>query len=191
MYTTEQAAVRLGVARRTVQKWIEAGKLEATKVGRDYIITEATLQTFVPPDMTPGPKTGSLIVTITATRTTDYTTPTAPAGEVRYELRRNGGNPWPRYFTQAALDAGYSLGDLWHLTSHSYAVRRSSWEYPFDAKHLPLMEENRQMLADGKTADDLWRYRSFNPTGRTFLNGICKRVDEHYYVFSDGEVRRV
>ena len=36
--TTKEAAERLGLTLRAVQKMIEAGRLEATKVGRDYII---------------------------------------------------------------------------------------------------------------------------------------------------------
>lgn len=35
---TKEAAERLGLTLRAVQKMIEAGRLEAHKVGRDYII---------------------------------------------------------------------------------------------------------------------------------------------------------
>lgn len=37
-FTTAQAADRLGLTVRAVQKMIEQGRLEAQKVGRDYLI---------------------------------------------------------------------------------------------------------------------------------------------------------
>lgn len=36
--TTKEVAEKLGLTLRAVQKMIEAGRLEAAKVGRDYII---------------------------------------------------------------------------------------------------------------------------------------------------------
>jgi excisionase family DNA binding protein len=43
MITTEQAADKWGVARRTVRSWIERGKLPtAQKMGRDWVIPADT-----------------------------------------------------------------------------------------------------------------------------------------------------
>jgi excisionase family DNA binding protein len=41
--TTREAAEKLGLTLRAVQKMIEAGRLEAHKVGRDYIIRAESL----------------------------------------------------------------------------------------------------------------------------------------------------
>lgn len=49
MMTTAQAAARLGVAVRTIQAWIKSGRLPARKMGRDWFIAEADLETFSPP----------------------------------------------------------------------------------------------------------------------------------------------
>ena len=43
LLTTAEAADRLGLTMRAVQKMIEAGRLEARKVGRDYLIDPAAL----------------------------------------------------------------------------------------------------------------------------------------------------
>lgn len=43
LLTTAEAADRLGLTVRAVQKMIEAGRLEARRVGRDYIISAASL----------------------------------------------------------------------------------------------------------------------------------------------------
>jgi len=43
LLTTAEAAERLGLTVRAVQKMIEAGRLEARRVGRDYIISAASL----------------------------------------------------------------------------------------------------------------------------------------------------
>jgi excisionase family DNA binding protein len=42
--TTKQAAEKLGITPRRVQALIEAGKLPATKFGRDYSIKEKDLK---------------------------------------------------------------------------------------------------------------------------------------------------
>lgn len=44
LLTTTEAAARLGLTMRAVQKMIEAGRLEARKVGRDYVIDPAALE---------------------------------------------------------------------------------------------------------------------------------------------------
>jgi excisionase family DNA binding protein len=44
LLTTAEAADRLGLTMRAVQKMIEAGRLEARKVGRDYLIDPAALE---------------------------------------------------------------------------------------------------------------------------------------------------
>jgi excisionase family DNA binding protein len=41
--TTKEAAEQLGLTLRAVQKMIESGRLEAHKVGRDYIIRAESL----------------------------------------------------------------------------------------------------------------------------------------------------
>lgn len=41
--STKEAAEKLGLTLRAVQKMIEAGRLEAHKVGRDYIIRAEAL----------------------------------------------------------------------------------------------------------------------------------------------------
>lgn len=43
LLTTSEAAERLGLTLRAVQKMIEGGRLEARKVGRDYLIDPAAL----------------------------------------------------------------------------------------------------------------------------------------------------
>ncbi len=43
LLTTSEAADRLGLTVRAVQKMIEAGRLAARKVGRDYLIAPAAL----------------------------------------------------------------------------------------------------------------------------------------------------
>ena len=42
--TTKQVAERLGITPRRVQALIEAGRLPATKFGRDYMIKEKDLK---------------------------------------------------------------------------------------------------------------------------------------------------
>jgi excisionase family DNA binding protein len=44
MITTAEAASRLGLTVRAVQKMIEAGRLSAQKVGRDYLIAPDALE---------------------------------------------------------------------------------------------------------------------------------------------------
>jgi len=44
MITTAEAATRLGLTVRAVQKMIEAGRLSAQKVGRDYLIAPDALK---------------------------------------------------------------------------------------------------------------------------------------------------
>jgi excisionase family DNA binding protein len=44
LLTTKQAAQKLGITPRRVQALIEAGKLPASKFGRDYMIKEADLK---------------------------------------------------------------------------------------------------------------------------------------------------
>jgi excisionase family DNA binding protein len=59
LLTTAEAADRLGLTQRAVQKMIEAGRLAARKVGRDYLISPAALEHI--PRQAPGrpPKTKS------------------------------------------------------------------------------------------------------------------------------------
>lgn len=44
--TTQQAAEELQVQRQTIRKHIKAGKLQATMIGRDYLIRLEDLQAF-------------------------------------------------------------------------------------------------------------------------------------------------
>jgi excisionase family DNA binding protein len=44
MITTAEAATRLGLTVRAVQKMIEAGRLTAQKLGRDYLIAPDALE---------------------------------------------------------------------------------------------------------------------------------------------------
>lgn len=59
MITTAEAASRLGLTVRAVQKMIENGRLSAQKVGRDYLIAPAALESIPkqaagrPPKATP------------------------------------------------------------------------------------------------------------------------------------------
>jgi excisionase family DNA binding protein len=46
LLTTSEAAARLGLTLRAVQKMIEGGRLEARKVGRDYLIDPAALNSI-------------------------------------------------------------------------------------------------------------------------------------------------
>jgi excisionase family DNA binding protein len=52
LLTTPQAAARLGLTVRAVQKMIEAGRLTAQKVGRDYLIDPLALENI--PKQAPG-----------------------------------------------------------------------------------------------------------------------------------------
>ncbi len=47
LYTTDEVAQLLKVARRTVQSWIRSGKLRARKVGSEYRVEADVLRTFV------------------------------------------------------------------------------------------------------------------------------------------------
>jgi excisionase family DNA binding protein len=47
LYTTDEAAQLLKVARRTVQHWIRIGKLKALTVGGAYRIEAQALRAFV------------------------------------------------------------------------------------------------------------------------------------------------
>ncbi len=47
LLTTKDVANRLGVESRTVVQYIKQGRLRATRLGRDYRITEAALQAFL------------------------------------------------------------------------------------------------------------------------------------------------
>lgn len=44
LLTTAEAAEKLGLTVRAVQKMIESGRLQAKRVGRDYIISAASLK---------------------------------------------------------------------------------------------------------------------------------------------------
>ncbi len=44
LLSTAEAAERLGLTIRAVQKMIEAGRLEAQKIGRDYVINPSSLE---------------------------------------------------------------------------------------------------------------------------------------------------
>lgn len=46
LLTTAQAAERLSVSVRRVQKLIQAGRLPANRLGRDYVILAADLESF-------------------------------------------------------------------------------------------------------------------------------------------------
>lgn len=52
LLTTPQAAARLGLTVRAIQKMIEAGRLTAQKVGRDYLIDPLSLENI--PKQAPG-----------------------------------------------------------------------------------------------------------------------------------------
>ncbi len=55
--TTDDAAVRLGVARRTVQLWLRQGRIGgAFKVGRDWLIPVESLDDFELPKRGRPPK---------------------------------------------------------------------------------------------------------------------------------------
>ncbi|MGH9943617.1 MAG: helix-turn-helix domain-containing protein [Pyrinomonadaceae bacterium] len=63
LLTTSEAADRLGLTIRAVQKMIENGRLEARKVGRDYLIDPGALENIPkqmagrpPKSSTPAPK---------------------------------------------------------------------------------------------------------------------------------------
>lgn len=45
--TTDQVSELTGMKKETVQDWIRSGKLQASKPGKDYIITVADLKTFL------------------------------------------------------------------------------------------------------------------------------------------------
>ncbi len=47
LYTTEEVANYLGLTRRTIYTYIEQGKLRAKKVGREYRITQSSLDAFL------------------------------------------------------------------------------------------------------------------------------------------------
>jgi len=62
--TTSQAAQRLGISTVRVQKLIQAGRLEAVKYGRDWLIQEQALEAVAvrkpgrPVGYSPGRKAG-------------------------------------------------------------------------------------------------------------------------------------
>lgn len=46
-YTIEEVSIKLRVAYLTVYRWIKAGKLDALKAGRQYRITQKSLDKFL------------------------------------------------------------------------------------------------------------------------------------------------
>ena len=46
-YTIQEVADKLKVAYLTVYRWIQAGKLEAVKAGKQYRITKENLEKFI------------------------------------------------------------------------------------------------------------------------------------------------
>jgi len=47
MYTLTEVIEILKIDRRTFYRWIEAGKMKATKIGRKYAVKESDLQDFL------------------------------------------------------------------------------------------------------------------------------------------------
>jgi excisionase family DNA binding protein len=45
-YSTTEAAELLGISRIAVFKWIKAGKIEAKKVGRNFVIPRSALERY-------------------------------------------------------------------------------------------------------------------------------------------------
>jgi excisionase family DNA binding protein len=67
LITTADAAARLGLTVRAVQKMIEAGRLPAQKVGRDYLIAPDALETI--PKQAAGRPPGKVSTVIKAATT--------------------------------------------------------------------------------------------------------------------------
>jgi excisionase family DNA binding protein len=51
-----QLAKILGVSRVTVYKWVKAGVIPATKVGKTYVITDKTINEILGKSVSPGAK---------------------------------------------------------------------------------------------------------------------------------------
>lgn len=47
IYTPKEAAAILKVSERTVNEWLRSGKLKASKIGRQWRITETQLNEFL------------------------------------------------------------------------------------------------------------------------------------------------
>jgi putative molybdopterin biosynthesis protein len=47
LYTLQEVANILKVSRQTIYNYVTAGKLKATKFGKEYRVTEANLQEFI------------------------------------------------------------------------------------------------------------------------------------------------
>lgn len=47
LYTLQEVANILRVSRQTIYNYVTAGRLKATKYGKEYRVTEETLQDFI------------------------------------------------------------------------------------------------------------------------------------------------
>jgi excisionase family DNA binding protein len=47
LYTVEEVAKMLQIAEATVRKYIKAGKLEANRIGRPYMVSEESLRNLL------------------------------------------------------------------------------------------------------------------------------------------------
>lgn len=50
VYTLQQVADVLGFKLRTIRQWVKDGKLEATKLGREYRVTQEQLEKLLKGD---------------------------------------------------------------------------------------------------------------------------------------------
>jgi len=75
---------------------------------------------------------------------------------------------------QVAQDEGFTLDTLDRLVRTAPRIRPYSLEYPLRASYLPLLRENLARRERGEPDDALWRWRTFHPTPRTFVQGICR-----------------
>lgn len=46
MLSTKQAASQLGITQQLVRRYCEQGRIKAEKVGRDWVMTQAALDSF-------------------------------------------------------------------------------------------------------------------------------------------------
>lgn len=89
LITTAEAADRLGLTIRAVQKMIEAGRLEAHKVGRDYLIAPDALESIT--KQAPGRPPKTKAVTTSPPGTGKRATGSANAKEGTSTRSRKGG----------------------------------------------------------------------------------------------------
>lgn len=114
-------------------------------------------------------------------------------GDVHIELTKTpSSSPHNTMWTteealQCAAEQGMSPTDMWTLFHATLPPRDNRAEYPIRGYYIALAQYNLAQQDAGNTnRDTYWRWRSFNPTPHTFVEGIC-RWDGARWITMSGE----